>query len=99
LFTEGKKPEEIAAERGFAISTIDKHLTEFIETGKIDATQLVDKERINTIVTVAQALDTFLLRPIKDLIGDEYSFSELNFAMADYKFELSKQNEKKDTNS
>ena len=45
MFRSGKSIEEIAAERKFAISTIEGHLCEFILTGDVSVNQFVSPEK------------------------------------------------------
>lgn len=52
LFLEGKKPEEIAEERGFALTTIFGHLAHGVKEGLIELEDLVDKETIADIRAV-----------------------------------------------
>lgn len=82
LYRGGKKVAEIAKERSLTERTIEKHLAFWVRQGEIDATEIVPKERIETILQTAKELDTSLLTPIKNQLGDDYSYSELHFAMA-----------------
>ncbi|HET8828623.1 MAG TPA: HRDC domain-containing protein, partial [Pelobium sp.] len=49
LFKEGKTVEEIAKERGFVASTIETHLTHYIESGEISVSEFIDKEKVAKI--------------------------------------------------
>ena len=50
--------------------------------GLIDVKKFVNEEKMNNIITVSKTLDTTLFGPIKQSLGDEYSYSEIRFAMA-----------------
>lgn len=52
LFLEGKKPEEIAEERGFSLTTIFGHLAHGVKERLIELEDLVDKETIADIRAV-----------------------------------------------
>jgi DNA-binding CsgD family transcriptional regulator/nucleoside-triphosphatase THEP1 len=84
LFKEGKGVEEIALLRGISQGTIEGHLSTFIAKGQLDARELVPEDKIETILKVAKQLDTFNLGPIKNELGDEYSYGEIRMALAGY---------------
>lgn len=84
LYKQGKKVEEIAKERSMAIITIEGHLAHYVSLGLIDVKQFVEAEKMNNVITVSKTLTTPLLSDIKHLLGDEYTYSEIKFAMAYY---------------
>jgi len=84
LYKEGKSPEEIAKERGMAVTTIEGHLAHYAGLGMVDINLFVDEEKRGNIITVAKKLDTTLFGPIRQSLGDEYSYTEIRFAMAWY---------------
>lgn len=84
LYKEGKTPEAIAAERGMAATTIEGHLAHYVSLGMIDVKQFVNAEKMENIITVSKKLDTSLFGPIKQSLGEEYTYSEIRFAMAYY---------------
>ena len=84
LFKSGKSIEEVASERGMAYSTIESHLAYYVSLGLLDVHQFVTDEKLKNIITVSNTLDTTLFSPIKNALGDEYSYAEIKFAMAYY---------------
>lgn len=84
LYQQGKNIEEIAAERSMASTTIEGHLAYYIGLGLIDVKKFVSEEKLNNIITVSKTLDNKLFGPIKQSLGEEYSYSEIRFAMAFY---------------
>lgn len=90
LYKAGKTIDEIAKERNMVPLTIEGHLAHYAGLGMIDVKLFVEEEKMNNIITVSKTLDTTLFGPIKQSLGDEYSYSEIRFAMAYY------QNAKKD---
>ena len=82
LFQQGKTISEIAAERSLVETTIEAHLAHFVAQGKIDITHFVDGEKIDPALQAAKALDTQHLKPIKEVLGGEYTYSDLRFIMA-----------------
>jgi nucleoside-triphosphatase THEP1 len=84
LYKEGKTIEDIAKERGMAFTTIEGHLAYYAGLGLIDVKQFVSEEKISNIITVSKSLDTTLFGPIKQSLGEDYTYSEIRFAMAWY---------------
>ena len=89
LFTQGKTIPEIATLRKMANSTIEGHLAYYAVKGEIDVTSIVSEKRIEEIVSAAKSLDTFLINPIKQSLGADYSYGEIKLALASY---LAKEN-------
>ncbi|MDF2438959.1 MAG: helicase [Bacteroidota bacterium] len=84
LFKAGKTIDEIAGERGMTAMTIEGHLAHYAGLGLLDVKQFVSEEKMNHIITVAKTLDTSLFGAIKQSLGEEYSYTEIKFAMAWY---------------
>jgi ATP-dependent DNA helicase RecQ len=54
------------------------HLVELAEAGEtVDIKELVRPEHFEVIVDALQRVGSDLLRPVKDYLGDEYSFEEI----------------------
>jgi len=86
LYREGLSIEEIAGQRNLSVSTIETHLSAFIATGEINIYKLVPERKLDKIIEIINATkQTAALRPLKDLLGDDYSFGEIRFALAYYK--------------
>ena len=83
LFKEGLKLEEIAKQRGFALSTIQGHLIPYIASGEVIIDDLVSKDKQDLIT---KALEKFNyeegLNPIKSNLPEDISFSEIRYMMA-----------------
>jgi uncharacterized protein YpbB len=82
LYKRGMTIEDIALERKMVTLTIEGHLAYYAGLGLIDVKKFVNEEKMNNIITVSKTLDTTLFGPIKQSLGDEYSYSEIRFAMA-----------------
>ncbi len=86
LYKQGMNVEEIARERGLATGTIATHVAELIEMGEdIDVKRLVSEEHYQAIVEVIQQVGDSAMRPIKDILGDEYSFDEIKLVRAAFR--------------
>jgi PIF1-like helicase/Helix-turn-helix domain/HRDC domain len=78
LFVEGKTILEIAKERNLTIQTIESHLTKYIANGSLQITQFMTLAKAETIEKVCIEMnDQNLDSPIKEKLGNDYSFSEI----------------------
>ena len=84
LHKQGKSIVEIAQVRKMANSTIEGHLAYYAAKGELDVSSIVSDKRVEEIVAAAKSLDTFLVNPIKQLLGAEYSYGEIKLALASY---------------
>ena len=81
LWKEGRSIEKIANERGFVVSTIEKHLTHFVRNGQLPVSELIEQEKLD------QISDYFLNHPasttteIKEGLNNLYTYSELRFVL------------------
>ncbi len=83
LYEQGRSIEEIAEERGLAQSTITNHLAELIELGEaIDIEPLIPEGHYQNIMDAIEQLGDGALRPLKDFLGDDYSFDEIRLVRA-----------------
>ncbi len=87
LYRKGYSVQEIAKERSLSVITIEKHLSDCIEQGKIDIAELLDSKRIKEILSAIETVDTSLLKPVKEHLGDDYSYAEIKYVMSWLKFE------------
>lgn len=87
LYQEGKSIKQIASDRGMAITTIEGHLAYYVGQGILDPTIFVNKEKMKSIIAKAKITNTTLLSPLKQELGETYSYSEIRFAIAQLNFE------------
>lgn len=86
LYKEGKTAFEIAKERGFALTTIEGHLAHYVSLGMIPVTQFLPKEKFDVIIECSKKMEgENLLTPLKHELGDDYSYSDIRFALATQK--------------
>jgi hypothetical protein len=81
LFSEGKTVEEVARERNLAVTTIEGHLCQYVETGEIDIEKLVRPEKIKLITDYFIQTGNYMLNPAKEALGEGYSYAELRFVL------------------
>jgi len=81
LLKEGKSIQEIAAERGMAVSTIEGHLAHFVGTGEIGIEQFIPLSKVSVIQEYLQNKKPETLTNAKNELGDEFSYSDIRFVM------------------
>jgi ATP-dependent DNA helicase RecQ len=77
LYRCGKSIPEIAAERSLAVTTIEGHLSYFVQTGDIDVLNFVKEEKIPAIKDAIETYGYARLSPLKEVLGDDYSYGEI----------------------
>jgi ATP-dependent DNA helicase RecQ len=83
LYNEGRSLEEIARERNLKPSTVISHLAELIEAGEtIDVEILMHPGHYDDIVDALQQVGGDALKPVKELLGDDYSYEEIRLVRA-----------------
>ncbi len=83
LYQQGLDVEEIAMERNLKPITILNHLTELAEAGEaVDIDRLVQPEHYDVIVDALEQVGDNLLKPVKEFLGDEYSYEEIRLVRA-----------------
>ena len=87
LYKEGKTAFEIAKDRGFALTTIEGHLAHYVSLGMIPVSQFVSKEKFDVIIESSKKMEgDNKLTPLKLELGDDFSYSEIRFALATQKY-------------
>ena len=81
LFRQGKSIREIAMIRKFVDSTIEGHLASFIPTGEIDIHELIPPPRVRNILEVVREVGGNAALPVKEKLGEDYSFGEIRVVM------------------
>jgi ATP-dependent DNA helicase RecQ len=83
MYQDGQGIDDIARERNLKPSTIFTHLAELIEAGEsIDVKQLIQPGHFEIIADALQQIGGEALRPIKEFLGDEYSYEEIRLVRA-----------------
>lgn len=80
LFNQGLSVKAIAQERKMTEGTIFKHLEDLYEQEEqIDIDQVISKDKQKEIKKVFKKIGYERLSPVKDELGNDYSFDELRF--------------------
>ncbi|HZH34291.1 MAG TPA: DNA helicase RecQ [Pyrinomonadaceae bacterium] len=83
MFQSGLSITEIAEARELARSTIEMHLARFIPSGEISLEDLVPVEKIEPIrKAVIRFSDSGAVSPVKEFLGENYSYGEIRAVMA-----------------
>lgn len=81
MFNTGKSIGEIAAIRELLPSTIESHLLRAVELELLPIEKLVDMAKINSIRSIVDAHKELRLRELKELLGDNISYTEIRAAV------------------
>jgi len=83
LFDRGLSISEIARERALSDITVEGHLEDAIRAGAdVDTDRLVEPSRRSEIEAAIERVGAELLKPIRDELGEEYSYTEIRFTRA-----------------
>ncbi len=86
MFNKGLTIARIAAERGLVQSTIEGHLSFFVEKGKLDINKLLSPEKQQAIEKKLAASQNNSLSEVKNELGDDYSYGEIKMMLAHRKY-------------
>jgi len=83
LFNKGMSLDKIAEARGLAISTIINHLSFIMEKGlPLEIDKLVKPVKQKIILEAIKKVGANKLKPIKDMLGDNFSYDEIRLTVA-----------------
>lgn len=82
MHQRGMTPDEIATDRGLSKGTIMSHFAEVITAGLARAEDFIEYGRLENIRLAAKELGTVQLTPLREHLGESYSFEELRIALA-----------------
>jgi ATP-dependent DNA helicase RecQ len=82
LFKMGNDITRIAELRNLSISTIEGHLAFYVQQGTLSIEEVIDISKMDTIQNAIAQTDGKALSPVKELLGDGYSYGEIRVTMA-----------------
>ncbi|WP_255563251.1 DNA helicase RecQ [Mucilaginibacter sp. 21P] len=82
LFKQGLSVTEIAHERGLSTTTIEGHLSSFVQTGELDVSTFVSADKMPVIQNAIESYGAERLAPLKEVLGDAYSYGEIKAVIA-----------------
>jgi len=77
LWKQYKDVEKVAQERGFVYSTILKHLSHYVGNGSLDINELVDSQKVKTIMEVFEKDIDIPLSDALQIVGDDITYDDL----------------------
>ncbi len=81
LYRQGKSISEIAKERGLVVSTIEGHMSKYVEAGMLDVTDFVEIKKLNKIMgQFAKGVSS--AGELKAALGNDFSYGEIRLAQA-----------------
>lgn len=86
LFNQGKSIDQISVIRNLSPITIEGHLAFYVQQGKIAIEKLMDVSHVPAIQKAIENSSGPALTPIKETLGDEYTFGEIKLVMAHLQF-------------
>lgn len=86
LYAQGKSVDEIASERLLAATTIEIHLINAMRLGKpVNVEDFIPEKYRKAIFSVIEEQGTERLKPIKDALPEEVTYTAIRFAVELYK--------------
>jgi len=87
LYQSGKNISEIARARGLATGTIESHVDKLIRQGKLRAEDMLEEATINIIKEALKRKRGLGLKPVKEELGDAFSYGEIKIVAAEMAFQ------------
>ena len=82
---QGKGIHEIADERNLTQMTVENHLIKCVQEGlPIDFTQFIPSEYEEQIIEAIEECGATLLKPIKEMLSEEVTYTAIKFALIKY---------------
>lgn len=82
LFRQGNSIEQIAVARKLSPATVEGHVAFYVQQGSIPVEQFIDVSRIPVIQEAIEQIGGKMLTPIKEFLGEDFSYNEIRFVMA-----------------
>jgi ATP-dependent DNA helicase RecQ len=76
--------------RSLSTVTIEGHLAFYIEQGILEIETVVKKEKIPVIQNAVESYGDDKLSPLKDILGEDYSYGEIKAVISWMKLQMTK---------
>lgn len=86
LFQKGMSVEQIGMLRQLGPATIGGHLAFYIRQGKVGIHMMMSVEKIQAIQRAVEKLGSGALSPIKESLGEDYSYGDIKMVIAHLEF-------------
>lgn len=88
MFRDGKTLKEIAAERSLTVGTVENHLAHFVEQGELEIGEVVSSQHQKIIRGIVKTFNkAYSLSEVKNLLPNDYTYTEIKLVIADMKRE------------
>jgi ATP-dependent DNA helicase RecQ len=77
LYRQGKSINEVATARGLSISTVESHLSHFVQSGEMNISEMVPDEKIPAIKDAIESYGADRLAPLKEILGANFTYGEI----------------------
>lgn len=81
MFKKPMSVEEIAKERNLVPGTIEGHLSHYVGTGELPVTHFLSNDKLEKILSIAAKVE-YQTGQIKNSLGNDYSYTNIRFAIA-----------------
>ena len=68
--------------RGLSPGTIETHLAFYVQRGQLPIDKLIEPGKLQTIQQAIERIGGMALSPIKEALGEEYTFGEIKLVLA-----------------
>lgn len=82
MYLSGKALDEIAADRGLSVTTIETHLAYYISTGELKLESFVSHQKEQLIRAAIEKYGRLSLKLLKDNLPENISYGEIRFVAA-----------------
>jgi ATP-dependent DNA helicase RecQ len=82
LYNQGKTIEEIARLTDYSVTSIEAHLAFYVQRKKLPVETLINPEKIPVIQKAIEQLGSNRLTPIKERLGDGFTYGDITFTIA-----------------
>lgn len=86
FYKQGMIVSDIAKQRGMSPITIEGHLSEFVQSGEVNVFDFVNKQELEKVKAALDKLGDERLTPLKNELGDEFSYGKIRMAVSYLKF-------------
>lgn len=86
LFRKGNSIEQIATQRKLSPGTVEAHLAFYVQQGKLPLDEVVVMDKIALIRHAIEEVGRARLTPIKQFLGEDYSYGEIRYVLADLEY-------------
>lgn len=88
MFRDGKTLKDIAAERSLTVGTVENHLAHFVEQGELEIGEVVSSQHQKIIRGIVKTFNkAYSLSEVKNLLPNDYTYTEIKLVIADMKRE------------